>query len=184
MHLLACLRLAQEVASRDNAEVAIFLQEPLELLEDLRVHDIRRNIRVGDVFPELRAQLGLDLLEVERLHGLSGSSVNAWLVTDDLSAQRLGEAADRLTEEALEELDDGGGEVELVCPVHNVFLGEFVRDHELCEVADDLRRRRDLDEVATLLQINHAVSSPADEKKRTALTNSFASMYFFLISSH
>ena len=93
---------------------------------------------------ELGAQLGLDLLEVQGCELGTGAAVDAGLVADDLGAQGLGKAANRLPEVALEELDDGRGEVELLGARDDVVLGEFVLRHPLREVADDLRRRRDL----------------------------------------
>jgi hypothetical protein len=97
------------------------------------------------VFAELGAKVGLDLLEVERLHARTGAAVDSRLVADDLGAKRLREATVRLTEVALEELDDGRRQVVLVCTLEQVLCRDLVLRHPLREVANDLRRRRDLD---------------------------------------
>ena len=68
-----------------------------------------------------------------------------------MRAKRLREAADGLAEVALEEFDDRDGEVERLGLVDDVLPRQLVRDEELGEIADDLGRRRDLDDIATLL---------------------------------
>ena len=67
-----------------------------------------------------------------------------------MRSQRLWEAAGRLTELTLEELDDGGGEVECIGTLEYILLRDLVGGHPLREVADNLRRRRDLDDVTAL----------------------------------
>ena len=86
VHLLADSRLAQEVAGWQDAEVTILLKERLILLEDLGVHNIRRDISILDVLAEFRAEFSLNLLEVQGLHGRTGPSVNARLLANNLRA--------------------------------------------------------------------------------------------------
>ena len=117
----------------------------------LGVHVVTGNIDIGDVLSELLPQLGLQFLEVKRLHVETGSGVNPRSVTDDLGPKRLGESAWRLSQVTLEELDDRFGEVELVSPFGHLFHSELVTGHELSQVTDDLGARSDLDDVSTEL---------------------------------
>lgn len=80
-------------------------------MTDLRVHDIRGNVCVCDMFSELASQLSFDFLEVERFHGCTGATVNSRLIPDDMCAQWLWEASNRLTEISLEELDHRSWEI-------------------------------------------------------------------------
>lgn len=89
---------------------------------NLRVHDIRRDIGIRDVLAKLATEFRLDLLEVDRSQSNTGTSVNLGFVTDDLAAKGLGESADRLAKVPLEELDNRRREVKLVCTVQNVLL--------------------------------------------------------------
>jgi hypothetical protein len=102
------------------------------------------------VLAKLGTQLSLELLEVDRLNISTRTAINALLVTDNHRAQGLGEATDGLAKVTLEELDDGRGEVELVCALEHVLLAEGVGRHPLREVTNDLGRGRDLDDVAAL----------------------------------
>ena len=99
----------------------------------------------------LGTEFSLDLLKVQRLETGTGPTVDSRLVPDNLASQRFREATDWLAEVALEELDNGRGEVELLRALEHVVLGQVVVRHELREVADDLGRRRDLDDVAAEL---------------------------------
>ena len=98
----------------------------------------------------LGAKLSLDLLEVQRRKIGTWPAVDSGLVPDDLGAEGLWEAADGLAEVALEELDDGGGEVECIGTLEDILLCDLVGCHPLREVTDHLRRRRDLDDVTAL----------------------------------
>ena len=100
---------------------------------------------------ELAPELSLERLEVDRLHVRARATIDARLITDDLAPERFREATDWLAEVALEELDNGRGEVELLRALEHVVLGQVVVRHELREVADDLGRGRDLDDVAAEL---------------------------------
>ncbi len=98
----------------------------------------------------LCTELSLNLLEVQRLETGTGPAVDSGLVPDDLASQRFREAANGLTEVALEEFDDGRREVKLLSTVENILLGELVGSHPLCEVTDNLGGRGNLDDVSTL----------------------------------
>ena len=87
---------------------------------------------------KLGAEFSLDLLEVQRRKVGTRPAVDSGLVPDDLGAEGLWEPADWLAEVALEELDNGRGEVELLRALEHVVLGQVVVRHELCEVADNL----------------------------------------------
>lgn len=123
---------------RNIPEVTILVGEASELLEDLGVHVVGRNIDIGDVLAKLFTQLRLDLLEVERLHGQTGPTSDSCSVTDDVGSQRLRESPVRFTEVSLEEFDNTFGEVQAVGFFENVFLCQVVRNHELRKVADYL----------------------------------------------
>ena len=110
----------------------------------LRVHDVRRDIRIRDVLAKLAAQLRLRLLEVNRWQVGAWPAIDPGLVPDDLRPEWLREASDGLTKVPLEELDDRRGEVELVRALEHLFLRELVGYHPLREVTDDLRRGSDL----------------------------------------
>lgn len=73
---------------------------------NLRVHDIRGHVCVGDVFSESAAQIGLDPFKVQRCHRSTGSAVNSWLIPDNLGTQWLWEAPHRLPKITLEEFND------------------------------------------------------------------------------
>ena len=99
---------------------------------------------------ELAPELSLERLEVDRLHVRARTAIDAGLVTDDLAPEGLREATDGLAEVALEELDDGSGEVETFGVGEHVLLRERVGSHPLGKVTNNLRRGRDLDDVAAL----------------------------------
>ena len=93
---------------------------------------------------ELATKLCLDLLELNGRESSSRPAVNFRLVTDDFATKRFREPANRLSKVSLEELDNRGREIKLVCAVNDVLLRETVLDHPLREVTDDLRRGCDL----------------------------------------
>lgn len=117
----------------------------------LRVHHIRSHIRISDVLSKLAAEFGLDLLKVKRLHRSTWTAVNARLVPNDLGAQRLWEASYRLSEIALEEFYNRGREIQLRSTIKNIFFREGVGSHPLGKVANNLRGRRDFDNVSALM---------------------------------
>ena len=104
----------------------------------LGIHHIRCNICVGDMFAKFAPQFGLDLLEVQRYHISSRTSVNPRLVADDIGPQRFWEAANRLTEISLEELDDRRGEIKPISTVEDISLGQRILCHPLSEVSNNL----------------------------------------------
>jgi hypothetical protein len=104
----------------------------------LRVHHIGCNIRVCDVLAKFTPQVGLDPLEVQRSQSSSRTSIDPWFVPDDLTPQRFWEATNRLSEIALEELDDRRREVKLVRTREDIGLGERILCHPLSKVPDDL----------------------------------------------
>ena len=148
--LLADLWLAQEVSRRQHAEIAVLDHELAVVLEHLRVHGVAGHVAVADL-AEAIAQLPLDLVEVHGLQRQTGSPVELASSAQRLRPERLREAAVRLAHEPLEEFEHRAGEVELCRLFQNVVVAEFVRHHELCQVADDLGCRRDLDDVAEQL---------------------------------
>jgi hypothetical protein len=96
------------------------------------------------MFAELRSQLLLRFLQVEGFHGCTRSSIDSRFVANNLASQWLWEASHRLTKVTLEEVDDGGWEIELVGPLEHILLGEVVGGQPLGEVSDYLRRWSDL----------------------------------------
>jgi hypothetical protein len=78
------------------------------------------------VLSELAAEFCLDLLEVQRLHGCTGTPIDPWLVSDDIGTKRLRETSHGLPEIPLEELDNRRREIELICTVKDVLFGERV----------------------------------------------------------
>ena len=99
---------------------------------------------------KLATEFCLDLLEVNGLEARARATLDPRLVANNLAAKRLRETANRLTKVALEELHNGGREVQLVGAVQHILLGEAVLNHPLRKVSDDLGGRRDLDNISAL----------------------------------
>ena len=121
----------------------------------LRVHRVREDLGLVDgKLAILLDQLLLRLGEVVVGHrGARAPLVRRGAVGQraplaHLARERLGEAAGRHADRALEVRDDRGGERERVGRRHHVLGLEVRRDHELREVAHHLRRRRHLGNVA------------------------------------
>lgn len=102
------------------------------------------------MLPELGPQIALDLPKVDRSHRCTRSSIDPWLIPDNVRSEGLGESAYRLTEVTLEELNDGRWEVEIFGFVEDVLFGEGVGCHPLGEITDNLGRGRDLDDITAL----------------------------------
>ena len=152
MHLLSDLRLAKEIARRQNAQVTEFLQEALIFLKDFGVHYVGRDIRVCDVLAILLTKFRLDLLKIERGHSCAWPAINAWLVANDPRAKRFREASVRLSKVSLEEFYYGRGEVKMLCFLQDILIGQLIGHHKLCKVSDDLGRGSDFDDVPALDQ--------------------------------
>jgi hypothetical protein len=90
------------------------------------------------MFAKFTPQFGFDLLEVQRYHISSRTSVNPRLVADDIAPQRFWEATDRLTKISLEELDDRRGEIKPISTVEDISLGQRILCHPLSEVSNNL----------------------------------------------
>lgn len=90
------------------------------------VHDVGTNVRICNVFAELAPQLSLDLLEVQRLHRCSRTSIDPGLIPDNLGTERLWEASHRLSKVALEELDNRRWEIKMLSTVEDILLAEGV----------------------------------------------------------
>jgi hypothetical protein len=151
VELLANLRLGQEVASGQHREVTELVCPLLVVLKHLGVHDVGSNISLRDGGAILLREVLLDLGEVDRLEEETRALVELSATTESVCAERLGEAARRLTDETLEEVEDTAGEVELLGASLDVLGAELVRDHELGEVTTDLGGRGDLDNVTEKL---------------------------------
>ena len=147
VELLVDLRRGQEEARRQHRQVAVPGHEGPVVGEDLGVHGVARHVALGDA-PVLLRELRARVREVERLQREAGPFVELAAATQGAAAQRLREPAVRLAHQPLEELEHRLGKVELLGLVDDVLLAQLVGDHELREVADDLGRGRDLDDVA------------------------------------
>lgn len=90
------------------------------------------------MFAKFAPQFGLDLLEVQRYHINSRTSVNPRLVADDITPERFWEATNRLTKISLEELDDRRREIKPISTVEDIGLGQRILCHPLSEVSDNL----------------------------------------------
>lgn len=122
-----------------------------ETIQYLGVHHIRSDIGIGDVLAKAATQVSLDPLEVQGLHGGTGTTVDSWFVADDLGAKGFRESSNWLTKIALEELHNRRREVELVCAIENVLGSEIVGSHPLGKVSDNLGRWCNLDDVPALI---------------------------------
>lgn len=90
------------------------------------------------MLPEFGPEICFDLLEVQGLHSGTRTSVNPWLVANDLGPQGLRESTHWLSEVSLEEFNNGGREVERLGTFQDVLLREAVRGHPLGKVANNL----------------------------------------------
>jgi hypothetical protein len=133
----------------DSPEITILVDKALELVKDLGVHAITRNIEVIDMRTIFLGQFRLDLFELQRLHIKSRSTINPLFASDDVASERFGESTVRLSEVTLEELYDRRWEIELGSLVDYVLFGEIVGNHELGEITDDLGGRSDFDDIST-----------------------------------
>lgn len=130
-------------------EITKLVDKALELVKDLGVHAITRDVKVVDVLTVLLDQLSLDLFEIKWGHTHTRSTVDTLFTTDNVGSQWFRESTVRLSQVSLEEFDDGRWEVELGSLVNYILLRKVVRDHELGKVTDDLGRRSDLDDITT-----------------------------------
>jgi hypothetical protein len=124
-------------------------------------------------------QVYFNLLEVQRSKARSGTSIDPWLISDDLTPQRFREATKGLPKIALEEVDDRRGEVQLPRTFEDIGLGQRILCHPLSEVSDHLGRRRNFDDIAALAE---QVSFKRIPRRKVLATSSLASIYFFLTS--
>ena len=119
-----------------------------KLLVHLGVHGVgnegTRVLVAGIEACNLLAQL----LKVDRLEKIAGATLDGLFALEDHSLQILGEAAGRLTHHALEVADDGVGECKRFAALNDILGGQVVLHHEYRKVADHLRRRRYLDDIA------------------------------------
>ena len=88
------------------------------------VHHIGSDIDVCNVLAKFAPQLGLDLLEVQSLHGSSRTTIDPGLVSNDPGPQGLRETAVGLPQVALEEFNYRRGEVKLLRAVDDLSFGK------------------------------------------------------------
>ncbi len=72
---------------------------------------------------KLLLQLLADRFKVDRVHELARAAGDGLAPFEHLALQLFGEAAHGLAHDALEEADDGVGEVQLIRPLHQGLLG-------------------------------------------------------------
>ena len=90
----------------------------------------------------------------------AGAAVEFLFAEQDAILDRLGESAGRLAHSATDQVDDAGRERDVSIGVQDVFVGQFVGDHEQGHVTDRFTGWRDLDDVAE--QLVHASINLAD----------------------
>lgn len=147
VELLANLGTGQEEASGQDGQITVLLHELAVVLEDLGVHGVTGHVALSGS-SELLLDLGLDLGQVERLQVQTGALFELAAVTQGSGAQRLRESTVGLAHETLQELQNGGGEVELGRASNDIVGGQLVGDHELSKVTNNLGSGSDLDDVA------------------------------------
>ncbi len=119
-----------------------------EVGEDAGVDDVAEGLAgLGGAAEEV-GRLVAGGVEVGGGQALAGALGRGGPALEDPLLEDGGEAAGGLAEAAFEEFDDGLGEGQLALGVDRVGRGEVVGDEEQRHVADDLGRRRDLDDVA------------------------------------
>lgn len=145
--LLADLRTAEEVFGRQDGEITVLGDEFAVVFEHLGVHGVTCHVAFGGL-AEFLADLILDLGEVEWGEMEAGAGVELASVSEGAGAERLREPTVGLAHETLEEFKDGAGEIEFLCTGNDIVGGEFVGNHELGQITDNLGCRGDLDNVA------------------------------------
>mmetsp|Transcript_6552 Transcript_6552/g.11307 ORF Transcript_6552/g.11307 Transcript_6552/m.11307 type:complete len:268 (+) Transcript_6552:470-1273(+) len=129
---------ADEVSGWEPGDVAKLLAEGGVLVEHLGVHGRAAHIHLAQLRPVLLLERLFEAVEVKRRHGCAGTAVDGVLALEHVGAERLREAAGGLAEEALEVLDDGGGEGEGGGLVEQGVLLQLILHHELREVPNHL----------------------------------------------
>lgn len=148
VELLVDLWLGQEVLGWENREITVLGDKVLVVSEDLWIHVVRSNITLRGI-GVLGLQISLDLDEVDWSERLSWSlREKLTLATESLGAEWLWESTEWLTHQTLEEVQDGGWEIEGIGTLKNVLRRELVRDHELSQITNDLGGWRNLDDIA------------------------------------
>ena len=133
-------------------------------------HDVGHHIAFAyDVVAELLLQVLFDLIEVDRFRISTWTTIDFLLSFQHLSAERLrkssvrlkrknnhrsskrGKARVYLSELTLHEFDHTGGKREFFSAFAHILASEIVLNHELSEIADHFRGRRDFDHIAQQL---------------------------------
>ncbi len=104
-HLVADFQPVEEDRRRQERGVAVLLAVAVELLENPRIEHRREDFAVADRMPELLLHLRLLGGKIDRLEQFAGTAGERLLPFEDDLLQPLGEAAVRLADHPLEEVD-------------------------------------------------------------------------------
>ncbi|MPL71091.1 hypothetical protein SDC9_16859 [bioreactor metagenome] len=147
--LLARLHAIEEDRRRQGAHRPVLPVPAHVVEEDLRIHQIARQILVID---GIAVQLGRELcprrLEIDRRQMQPRPLGRGGLALQRLLHDRLGPASGRLSKVALQHVDDRVGEGHVAVGIKHIGLRQPLRHHHQRHVAHHLRRRRDLHDVA------------------------------------
>ena len=119
-----------------------------EVAKHLRIHQVRRQIRVAGMAPDVRLQLYAGRVQIDMRQKIAGALHERRLPLQDLLLQVAWEALGRKAQLPLEQRDHRVGEIDLAFGIQHVPLAQVVGDHEQCHVADHLGSGRHFHDVA------------------------------------
>ena len=147
MDFFVLLHAEEEGRCIEDADIAVFLDHFVEVLEDFRILAVRVDVFVF-VFVTGIGQFLADRFEIDRSQALARAFRKGFLAFQDDLLEFFREALIRDTDAAFKEFDDRLREVEDVAFIVNILFRQVVLDHEQGHVADYFRRRRNFDDVA------------------------------------
>ena len=130
------------------ADVSEFLTVTTVLGEHLRIHEVGRQVEVGHRVLMTLIEHAALVLEVHRGQQGTGTDGDRLAFFQHLLLQRLREAPGRLAEFAGEQGHDGLRKRDVGIGIEDILDAGVRGHHHQRHVADDLRRRRYLDDIA------------------------------------
>ena len=171
----------------ENADIAVFLDCFVEVLEDFRILAVSVDVFVFMLIAGI-GQFLADGFEIGRSQALARTFCQGFLALQDDFLEFFREALIRNADTAFEEFDDGLREVEDVTFIIDILFRQIVLDHEQGHITDDFRRRRYFDDVTEhhanrmvhLLDVIPAVTK-ADGFRLLAQVGELAARHFMLV---
>ncbi len=148
-NFLAQLEAVEKGRGGQRGDRAVVLAGFFQLGEDIGIHQIVEEVVVADIALQALGQLGLFLFQVDLGRFRAGASGGGLAVAQDDLLQRLGPTALGLAEATGEHVHHAGGEGGRAgVEIEHVTRLDALGEEENREVAHDLARRGDLDDVA------------------------------------